>query len=166
MVVRLHQLGDTFPFFRFPLGLWVFVSGSAHDQLSLSHFILDYLYIVLLNATLNFLWYLDNSKHSGSQFEVHTHSHVSVVNINRNTWNFQFPLLELMLCTLCFNASIIGALFLGGGGDVHALIQISKPTILCIEGEAIFPVSILLLYLNISMWQFQSIFVSFVTIYL
>ena len=85
MVVRLHQLGDTFPFFKFPLGLWVFVSGSAHDQLSLSDFILDYLYIVLLNVTLNFLWYLDNSKHSGSQFEVHTHSHVSVVNINRNT---------------------------------------------------------------------------------
>lgn len=163
MVVRLHQLGDTFPFFKFPLGLWVFVSGSAHDQLSLSDFILDYLYIVLLNATLNFLWYLDNSKHSGSQFEVHTHSHVSVVNINRNTWNFQFPLLECYVPF--FNASIIGVLF-WGGGDVHALIQISKPTILCVEGEAIFPVSILLLYLNISMWQFQSIFVSFVTIYL
>ena len=135
--MRLHQLGDTFPFFLFPLGCWVFVSGSAHEQLSLSDFILDYLYIVLLNATLNFLWYLDNSKHSGLQFELHTHSHLLVVNINRNTWNFQFPLLECYVPFVCFNASIIGALVLGGGGDVHPLIQSSKPAILCIKEEGI-----------------------------
>ena len=60
------SVGGYVPVFFFPLGFWVFVSGSAHDQLSLSDFILDYLYIVLLNATLNFLWYSDNSKHSGS----------------------------------------------------------------------------------------------------
>ena len=78
-------VGGYVPVFFFPLGFRVFVPGSAHDQLSLSDFILGYLYIVLLNATLNFLWYLDNSKHSGSQFELHTHSHLLVVNINRNT---------------------------------------------------------------------------------
>ena len=65
--------------FFFPLGFWAFVSGSAHDQLSLSDFILDYLCIFLLNAMLNFLWYLYSSKHSGSQFELHTHSHLLVV---------------------------------------------------------------------------------------
>ena len=40
------SVGGYVPAF-FPLGFWVFVSGSTHDQLSLSDFILDYLYIGL-----------------------------------------------------------------------------------------------------------------------
>ena len=110
------SVGGYVPVFFFPLGFWVFVSGSAHDQLSLSDFILDYLYIFLLNLTLNFLWYLNSSKHLGSRFELHTHSHLLVMNINRNTWNFQFPLLECHVPLVCFNASIIGALFFTGVG--------------------------------------------------
>lgn len=71
-------VGGYVPIF-FPLGFGAFVSGSAHDQLSLSDFILDYLCIFLLNAMLNFLWYLYSSKHSGSQFELHAHSHLLVM---------------------------------------------------------------------------------------
>ena len=77
--VTVTQNGITFLLVWIPLGFWAFVSGSAHDQLSLSDFILDYLCIFLLNAMLNFLWYLYSSKHSGSQFELHTHFHLLVV---------------------------------------------------------------------------------------
>ena len=77
-----HRLGNTFPIFSHFFGL----SYQAAHVNSLARVTL------FRNICIPFFSYdseyLEDNKHSGSQFELHTHSRLLVVNINRKKHSF------------------------------------------------------------------------------